>query len=155
MARGLTIKRFGLINVNYRNIGAHRLRVEVTDPCNTGADVAVFMFLRLPPNPANGAELDEFHAVASPVDMSEYPAEAPDSRTAFPFYRSSAVELDFRSTALADYAWTTMVAEIGELLAALDRLDHLVVTETVTVGDCPETGDSDSDSDSTGSSSSV
>lgn len=156
--RGLKLERFGLRHVNYQHLGAHRLRIEVTDPCNTGADVNVFLYLRLPPNPDTGAMLDEFHAVASPVDMSEYPALEPDGRTTHPFYRTSVVELDFRTTELADYAWSSIVAQIGVLLDALDRFDRLVPTVSVNIGSCDEGGgssNSNSDSGTSASSESV
>lgn len=135
MARQLKLQKYELSNVNYQWLGAFRLRVEASDYGNSGADPNVFIYQRGLPNPYDGSVTDYWLGVAGPVDMSEYPVGEPDGRTTYPFYRTHAVEVDLRSTGLARETWLLVVAEVNQLLQALDRLDRLVPTEDVVVGD--------------------
>lgn len=132
--RRLLLTRSEVQNVNYAELGAFRLRVDATDPSDSGADPNVFLFLRRPANTYDGSVLDDFHAVASPVDMAEYPAGEPRDGTAYPFFRASSVELDFRATSQAEEAWLLIVADVSNLLSALNRLDALTATQEVWVG---------------------
>lgn len=150
--RRLKLVRKAVTQVNYQFLGAYRLRIEVSDPDNTGADPNVFLFLRRPINPYNQEVLDDFHAVASPVDLAEYPVGEPNALTTYPFYRIDFIELDFRSTAQANETWTLIVAEVDSLLRALDRLDTLEVVEETFVGADADTGNSASNSTSTSNS---
>lgn len=134
MARRLKVKKYDVPNVNYQWLGAYRLRIEVSDPSGSGADPYVFLYLRNLPNPYDGSVTDVFHAVASPVDLAEYPIGEPDERTTYPFYRLDYVELDFRSTETAQESYILILEEINNLLLALDRLDLLVAAEETWVG---------------------
>lgn len=146
--RRLKLVRKAVTQVNYQFLGAYRLRIEVSDPGNTGADPYVFLYLRRPVNPYNGDVLDDFHAIASPVDLAEYPVGEPNALTTYPFYRIDFIELDFRSTEQANDTWTLIVAEVDALLRALDRLDTLEVVEETFVGADADTGNSASNSNS-------
>jgi hypothetical protein len=145
--RRLKLTRSNLTQVLYQYLGAYRLRVDVSDPDNTGADPYVFLYLRRPVNPYNNEVLDDFHAVVSPVDLAEYPVGEPDASTTYPFFRTNFIELDFRATSQALQTWVLIVTEINNLLLSLDRMDQLVVTEETYVGAPPPTrGDSASSS---------
>lgn len=130
----LLITRKEVTKVNYQYLGAFRLRIEVTDPSSSGADPNVFIYNQRPINPYDQTVEADFLAVASPVDMAEYPAGEPRDGTEFPFFRLDYVELDFRSTAYVEKAWGLIVAEVSNLLAALNRLEALEVTEELWVG---------------------
>mgnify|MGYP001098188921 CR=1 FL=1 len=136
MPRRLQLRRYELQNVNYQWLGAFRLRVEaLPEPTSDPPmDTNVFIYRRDPVNPYTGTQTDTFFAVASPVDMSEYPVGAPSATTRFPFFRLNYVELDFRSSAQAEEAWRIIVHDVDNLLKALDRMDQLVPTTTITVG---------------------
>jgi hypothetical protein len=148
MPRRLKLTKFHVPNINYQYVGAYRLRVEATDPLGTGADPNVFVYLRAPENP-DGSTDDYFQAVASPVDMSEYPAAAPTTGTPYPFFRLDYVELDFRAVSDADEALATIIREVDALLHALGKLDRLVPSEEFWVGEPAEAAGSSS-STSTG-----
>jgi hypothetical protein len=135
--RRLLLKKFEITNVNYLWLGAYRLRVEASDPLHTGTDPNVFLFLRHPLNPHTHEVVDEFLGVASPADMSEYPAHAPDHSTAFPIFRSAAFEIDLRQVEQARKVWLLIQEEVNHLLLALDRMEQLVPTEEVWVGAPP------------------
>jgi hypothetical protein len=144
MSRRLKIVRSEVVNVDYRSLGAFRLRIDVTDPNNSGADINVFLYNRRPLDPYNETSLDDFMAVASPVDLAEYPVGEPHTDTAYPFFRLNYLELDFRATSQAEEAWVLIVAEIDALLKALDRLEALTVTQEIWVGNESTTGSSSS-----------
>lgn len=144
----LKITRKQLTQVNYQYLGAFRLRVEVSDADNTGADPHVFLFLRRPINPYDHSVLDDFLAVASPVDLAEYPVGEPRDGTTYPIFRLDYVELDFRATSQAEETWLLIVQEVDTLLKAMNRMEQLVVVEETWVGALPDTGNSQSASQS-------
>jgi len=155
MARRLKLSRQRLTHVDYLYLGAFRLRVEVSDPTDSGADPFVFIYNRRPLNPYTGTADDDFMAIASVPDLAEYPVGEPRDGTAYPFFRLNYVELDFRATSQAEEVWLLIVQEIDNLLKALDRMERLEVTEETWVGAALEDGDSDSASDSTSNSDSA
>jgi hypothetical protein len=149
MPRRLKLTKYNVPNVNYQYLGAYRLRVEATDPLNTGADPHVFMFLRAPDN-SDGSTDDYFHAVASPPDMADYPVGAPTTGTPYPFFRLDYVELDFRSVSDANEALEVIVREVNALLLSLAILDKLVPAEEFWVGEPAEAAGSSSSTSSQG-----
>lgn len=148
MARRLKIRRFAVINTNFLRLGAYRMKVTVEDDGNTGADPNVFLFLRRETDPVTGQQLDDFHAVASPADMAEYPISEPNGQTTYPFFRHHTFEVDFRAVRLADEAFTIIVREVGILVEALNTLDTLTQVAEISVGDDADAGNSQSDSQS-------
>lgn len=155
MARRLKLTRSELTHVNYQYLGAFRLRVEVSDPTNSGADPYVFLYNRRPVNPHDSSQVDDFMAVASVADLAEYPVGGPIEATAYPIYRTSVLELDFRSTEQAEAVWLSLITQVDALVRAQDRMDDLEVTQEVWVGAEADTGNSASGSDSTSNSESV
>lgn len=149
MARRLRITKKQLVDVNFEFLGAFRLRVEIDDPTNSGADPNVFVYNRRPMDVTDRAISDVFSAVASPVDLAEYPVGEPIGTTTYPFYRLSYVELDLRSTKLAEEVWLTIVREVTTLLQILDRMEQLVPVAEIWIGDPPSSASSDSISTST------
>jgi len=147
MARRLRLVRKQLATVRLPPFDVFRLRVEASDPTASGADPMVFLYNRRPVNPYDGTAAADFVAVCSPTDLAEYPAGVPDRLTTFPFFRLDYVELDFRAARQAEACWLTIVAEVDNLLRALDRMDRMEVVDTVWVGAPFEGGVSSSLSD--------
>ena len=71
--KGITLTRAHAQEVPYRKIGSVRIKITASDPI--GMDAEVFVWLRHPVNPTTGQSTDEFQQVASPYDMSTYPAD--------------------------------------------------------------------------------
>lgn len=143
--RRLQLIRSELVNVNYQFLGAARLRIDVSDPENTGADPNIFLYLRGQPDPVTQLAADVWRGMASPVDMVDYPANEPVTTTPYPFFRLSYIEVDLRTIGLLNQVWDHVVLETGVLLEALDRLEALVPTTTVMLGTpCPVGPTSDS-----------
>mgnify|MGYP000597036515 CR=1 FL=1 len=134
--RAIKLKKLAVLNVDYLYLSAFRLRVEVE--LTHGIEPQIFVYRRDLANPYTGDVLDTFFTIASPVDMAEYPSEEPDPQKAYPFFRKRFVELDFRSTALADEAWRLIVEEATTLVHALNRLEDLEPVEEVWIGPYPE-----------------
>lgn len=145
MARALKLRKSAMVDVSYQFVGAYRLRVEVVD-VDGGMDPNIFLYRRDPYNPVTNEQLDVLFAMASPVDMADYPVGEPDPDAEFPFFRLDYMEIDVRSTRVADETWTTIVREANTLVLALDRLEELEEVEDVWAGP-PPGGVSDSDSD--------
>ncbi len=131
-------------NVNYQQLGAFRLRIEASDPTDSGMDTNVFLYFRRPLNPYDGSEDDDFHAVASPVDLAYYPVGEPRIGTAYPGFRLPYVEIDLRTTDLATLTWEDIVVDVDNLLQAMNRLEALSVAEEIWIGAALEDGGSSS-----------
>lgn len=146
--RTFNLVRSEAARYEYQYFGALRLRVEVTEAVDI--DPNIFVYKRdmgtpyVPDDPVD----DTFQSVASAADMAEYPVGAPDPDVAFPFFRQTWVELDFRSTLEADRFWATLVAEAAVLLHSLNKLEQLQVAETVQIGPFPEDDTDGGDSES-------
>lgn len=146
--RRLRLTRSQVVDVNYKALGAYRLRVDVSDPDETGADPNVFLYLRRPVNPHNSDQDDDCHAVASPADMAEYPVGGPRDGTAYPFYRLDYFEIDLRSTTQVERVYAAVIAQVSNLVDALNRLDVLTQTDEVWIGATAEPASSSSSSSS-------
>lgn len=142
MSNQLQVKRSGVTTVTYGRVNAFRLRVDVTAPPGSTMDPNVFIFLQRPVNPYNDTETSDFHAIASPADIAEFPVGGPREGTEFPFFRLDYVELDFRATSLLERTWLTIVADIDNLLKVMNRLAVLTPIETVTLGESAEGSES-------------
>lgn len=143
MARGITFRRYAIERANHYHLRGFRIRIEVESVCG-GMDPNIFVYRCEPANPVTGVQWDTFQTVASFPDLEEYPVDAPNSETPFPYFRSDYIELDLRSAADVDYVWQIVLTEAAHLINALNKADILVATETVTVGD--ECSDSESSS---------
>jgi len=134
--RRLKLKRYELQNVNYQWLGAYRLRIEAERESTSDPPMEeyVFMYRRDPVNPYTNTYVDTFFAVASPADMSEYPVGSPSPSSRFPFFRLNYVELDLRTLGEVEEVWNTIVHDVDNLLKGLDKMDNLVPTMDIVVG---------------------
>ncbi len=111
------------LSVNYtispETVDQRRLTVTVAEV--TGLDTNIFVFQRLPltdsPTP-----IDEYIGVASPADLSQYPASDPGSGT---YWRSSSAVLDFRSTELLELAVDNIREDIQSLVDSVNTLSTI------------------------------
>lgn len=143
MARGITLNRYEVINVDYLWLSAFRLKIVATDA--VGLDNEIFLFRRNPQSPYTEEQTDTFITICSPVDMADFPVGAPDPLKTFPFFRAASVELDFRTVEQAEDSWVDIVREVGNLVTALNKLENLTPTLQLRIGD--DSDDSDSDSE--------
>lgn len=95
----------------------------------------IFAHFRRLVDAETGRTSDEFSHVCSPFDLTLYPANAPDPAQFPQYFRKSTVDILLPSLAALEEAWSAINAEVGELVEALNRLDRLVVADTVRHGD--------------------
>lgn len=137
--RKLRVRRFAVTQIDSVYFSAYRFRVEAAEA--VAMEKQVFLYRRAPPDPYTQEVVDTFFSVCSPVDMVEYPAEAPDPNKAYPFFRKDFVELDLRRLELALAAEALIVAELNVLVHALNRLEDLELADDFWIGPFP--GDPD------------
>jgi len=106
---------------------AYALHIEV----ESDEDPNVFVLQRSTPtmNPYGRTDCvfdDTFINVATPVDMYDIPAGAPDTCNGMPYYRSSSIDLWFRNMEDMERA----KSDIDEDLASLARLYNNLNDET-------------------------
>lgn len=127
---------------------AIRLRFEATSPVGSDSDPNVFLFGRSAYNPHKEAYTDTFLKVCGPDDMATYPIDEPNSNTPYRFFRSSYVELDFASLALANQTETDIAKDFTGHIAAMRALEAFSTTRSYRFGDDVETSESASESNS-------
>lgn len=140
----IKLTRYEATNVNVHYLSAYRLKIVASDA--EGLDNRVFLFRRDSINPYTGVALDTFLTVCSAVDMEDYPPAEPNPEKLYPFFRSDTIELDLRSTSIAEDIWSLIKQEVCILLEAIDRLAVLKVKEESWCGIPPETGSASSSS---------
>lgn len=108
------------INVDYTISpeSTDQRRLTVTVSTATGVDANIFVFQRLPVSDSL-TPYDEWIGVASPADLSQYPADDPGTGT---YWRSDSAILDFRSTELLERAMDNIQEDIQSLIDALTVL---------------------------------
>ena len=76
---------------------------------------------------------DTFIGVASPIDLEEIPADAPDIDNEMPYYRTAEVELWFRNYDDFQFYSTRIQTKLSMLLAAINGLEAYATPITVTL----------------------
>jgi hypothetical protein len=115
----------------------YRVRFEVTDHCN--ATNHVFAHRLLPVNPNTGKKGGFFSHVCSPVDLVDYPEDAPIHNNLPPFYRLPYADLWVRSTAELENIIAVVKDHLERLHYALKRLGEVGLRHEHLIGTlCPE-----------------
>ena len=133
--RGLKLRRYAIANANHWSLHGFRLRIDVAE---TIGDVPgeIFVYRSHPIDPNTGqAPRPDWLSVASFVDLSTYPAGAPDPATDYPFFRLNFIEVDVRSLAIYNQVWLEVQSSVANLINALNLADNLVVAEETWIGD--------------------
>lgn len=74
------------------------------------------------------AELDQFQWIASPIELQQYAADAPDIQNGIPFYRTDSIRLSFRSMTELTETLELIKQDIYQLVEALkaeETIDHV------------------------------
>ena len=148
--RGLSLVREEIAREFVKNRGdVFRLRITATD--NVLMPKHIFAHEKNLVDPYDGTYGDMFCFIASPFDVTIYPAGEPDPNQFPPFFRKDQIDILVPSTEDADTVWKLIHEQVCNLVAAYNRLDALVEVETVRCGGEIETDgatDSVSGSDS-------
>jgi len=136
MARYLQVQPYISSQTLLPYYGGYRVLLSVTTAVDMDAEV--FLYRRDPPTFNRPVAGNTFLTVCSPVDMTEYPIGDPDTELRYPYFRASAVELDFRSLEQAQKFLSDATAAICGLITNLDRLDALTALTPFSCGVPPD-----------------
>lgn len=78
------------------------------------------------------AELDQFQFIASPVELDQYPADAPNTLNAVPYYRVNAVRFSFRSWEELEETLGMIKGDIAKLVRSMKAEAAVAAVEEVT-----------------------
>lgn len=133
MARGIRITREDVEVADLDGLRVYRLRVTASD--GDGLPNAIFLHQRVIPDIATPlVTRDEFVAIASPVDLTVYPATNPTVGQDPPYFRKTSYDVLLRSTEEVEELWLTTQVAVESLYEASLRLDVLFDAETITYG---------------------
>lgn len=136
-ARSIHLRRAESNRVFVANRGdAFRLKVTAEDA--VGMPNEIFLHAKVLIDPDTEQQGDDFVSICSPIDLTVYPANAPDESQFPQFFRKSQIDILVPGQTAANEAWTAIYSEVEELVRALNRLDVLVEVETVFIGTQPD-----------------
>lgn len=124
----LTRAQTSTVFIPYRGDG-FRLQITASDAVNMPAEV--FAHFRRLVDPETGRMTDEFSHVCSAFDLTVYPANEPDPSQFPQYFRTATVDILLPSLQAVEEGWKAINLEVRELVRALNRLDRLVVAETI------------------------
>jgi hypothetical protein len=131
---------------------AIRVRFDIIRACEMASKV--FAYRMLPLSPRTSETVGTYSHVCSPVDLEEYPEDAPLADQSPEWFRLSYVDVLVRSREEAESFINVIKADINSLYETLNRIDDLEPgTETLLGQDCPTESSSSDSSESSDSSS--
>jgi len=114
---------------------AYRMRIVVSDSWNV--DPNIFIYRRNEPDAGTDVYRDTFEAVASPLDLEEYPVSEPRPDDIRPYFRLAEVDIMSRNKDLLDQTWLAILEDRDELIRTLTYTCELTLAETSRGGQFP------------------
>lgn len=134
MARQITLTRLAPTNVDFSIVSAFRLRLDATSTGDVPVDPKLFLWLQGEADPVSGVIINTFATVCSPIDLSEYPADAPTltpTSPEFKYFRRSWVDIYLPSANLLDIALVAITNQVNVLIDTLNQWDVLNVSTPI------------------------
>ena len=129
MAVTLTVKYYRSAVLPQRQ--SYDLRVAVDAATDMPEEVFV-MQRGAAPAPTAGAETtDQFTCIADPVDLEEYPPDAPALDQEIPYYRIKDVTFRFRSMVILEETQALIAADLQALVNSLKAAASIELSEEV------------------------
>jgi len=130
MAISLTVKYYR--TKIEKQLQSYDLRVVVDAAVDMSEEIFVFQ-RGAAPAPTVGAKLtDNFICIADPVDLEDYPVNAPNLEAEIPYYRLKEVTLRFRSMEILEEVKDYIAADLQELVDSLTAAANVTLMEEVT-----------------------
>jgi len=126
-------------------------RLDISVDSAVGVSPAIFVYRRLPTYPGSSSSEDRFEAIASPVDLEEYPEDAPNPADS-QWFRRNSVSLLFRSMDVLTDTWAKIQDDIDLLVDTLNAIDTVDSETSYTAQAGSEAAPSSSSSSSSSSS---
>ena len=130
--------------------GGFRVRITASNPVGL-ADAAIFAYVAQPVVPGEAERVGMFDHICTPADLEEYPINAPYDDAVPPWFRTTVVDLVFRSRAECLETRDDIYGRVGLLLEALAKQECLVDVETITLTATSDCGPYDPGSSSSSS----
>jgi hypothetical protein len=131
MARKIKIK-WATSNYTLGRIDAIRVRIESV--CAEGMPTKIFAYRMLPKNPATGASRGYFSHICSPVDLEDYPEDAPIPTHVPKWFRLGYVDVLLRSEIEAEAFIRDVRGDVLRLKRSLDAVDAVFERGTDDLG---------------------
>ncbi len=110
---------------------AYGLHVEVTDAVEMPSEIFVYQRGTAPPPGSGEAPRDVFFQIADPLDLETLPVDEPYLAEEIPYYRTSSVDLLFRSPITREETEQLIKETIATLVHTLNSVDITESTEEV------------------------
>lgn len=104
----------------YMPVQSYDMVLEVIIASGMPKEIFVFQHGIAPPYAGGEPPTDYFVSIADPVDLEDFPADAPNMEAWNPFYRTDKVTLRFRSTVDLEETWEFIKQDVQGLV---DRLN--------------------------------
>lgn len=132
MAISITVKYYR--NEIVKNLQSYDLRVVVE--AATDMPEEIFVLQRtiptaVPAGVTSPTPSDVFTCIADPVDLEEFPVDAPDLVNEMPYFRVSEITLRFRSLELLEEVRGLIGEDIQALVNSLKAAENVVLEEEV------------------------
>ena len=111
---------------------AYLLRVEVSHATDMTDKIFVFQRNVMSLDAEANRLSDQFMSIADPVDLEEFPEDAPDLDNQMPYYRKNSVDLVFRSMVELEETKALIEADIRTLVNSMKASQTVVTMEEAT-----------------------
>ena len=129
MAASITVKWYRSEIVPKLQSYDLRVLVEAT----TDMPEEIFVMQRGVPVPGEETDVgDSFVCLADPVDLEEYPVNAPDLENEMPYFRVKDITLRFRNMEILEETMALLADDIQNLVNALKAAEVIPLYEEVT-----------------------
>lgn len=126
--------------------GRNTLRLTATASEAEDMPNEIFLHQKTLVDPGTDTTQDEFIAICSPYDLSDYPANEPDAEQEPAFFRKATLDILLPGNTLWGEVRDEIEAQVRVLVSLLDRLASLPETDEVWIPDAPADSSSSSSS---------
>jgi len=127
-------------------LGRNTLRMVVTASDAEDLPNEIFLHQKTVVNMALAETQDEFVAICSPYDLSDYPADTPTPTQSPQFFRKATIDILLPGIGYFQDVKNEIEAQVRHLLTLLPQLDNLEVTDEVWIPTAPVESSSESSS---------
>ncbi len=142
MACGIELR---WVTSNYRYGLDDGIRVYISVACAQEMTDKIFAYRLLPKNPSTGTYAGYFDHVCSPVDLEDYPEDAPRDGHRPTWFRLSYVDVIVATTSVAETFINDVREDVRKLVATLNRMEQMTVGGVDTIGDTCSGSSSEAD----------
>jgi hypothetical protein len=111
---------------------SYDLKIEVLEATDMPEEIFVFERRTSPPLQTGGDPTDKFVCIADPVDLQEFPPNAPALDDEMPYFRVTEVTLRFRSMVTLEETKDLIDEDIQLLVNSLKAAENVVPVEEKT-----------------------